>query len=673
MRIPAGRIDGALATTVIAIGCVLYGGGVVAQTPPEPAPAPPSAASAPLPAPAGAPSGADASRKTTAAETGTAPNTPAATLDYLYNRKPQDGSAAKQAAEVSRRMDDRTKAADALGLGNQQDAVAQERFEKYLGTAEISSADLKGYATIMGQVLALLREDKTFDAWKLLRQASAYTAIDAGMSNELANRIEAVWNTGRASQVTDSNNQQLKQQIKESNRNADLMSRTIREEEIRMKRKENEGRTVVNSQKANNGGAPMANADGNTGAGGAGNAANASVSGLEGKLQLTDEYLQTLEARAKIKLNELKFEKLLDASKADFSKYIGTLLSSHRQLHVIVAANFYLKIFNVDQYPVTMANQVNTALEAQRSVTSAVEVFRYKLQRNEIAAATTRLQEAFATSEFHPAILSLERTEKERVAKFTANLGKMQNMIEARDFANLETILNETKGLATDFDSTKPLALVNAVKLESKLRLGKAKLAAQQGDLKAAMEEFQAAAETWPGNPDLQDKAMTFFDTQDVKSQSLVDFDRMFAEGNFRGIFDKQLAFAPAMKDDTKRQEQLKTALEKVKNAEMASEKASAMMMGGDPYGAWETVELAAVDLPDDKKLNKLRADLSGRSAEFVSAVNKARDAEARSDFGFGLTWYVIAQRQYPASHIANEGIERLSKQVLGSSKTSSL
>ena len=591
-----------------------------------------------------------------------------AALDYLYNRKPQDGSAGKQAADVGRHMETKARAAEALGLGKQNDPQAQEGFEKYLGAAEISAAELVRYAAVIGQTTGLLREGKTFDAWKLLHAASKFEAIDAGVSRELANRIEAIWNTGRATQRTETSNQLLQRQIKDSNRNADMMSKSVREEEVRMRRRETEGRRGQTAPKANNGGVPMVNEGGE-----GGGTAAPSVSGLEGKLQLTEQYLQSLEAKARIKLNELKLEKLLDTAKADFESYIGTLSGSRRHLHVVVAADFYRKIFNEGAYPVAMANQVNAALEIQRSVNSAVEVFRYKVQRNEIAAATERLREAFAINEFHPAVLGLERSAKEKVSEFTANLGKLQNLIEARDFASLEVLLRETKNLAADFDTAKPLALVNGVKLESKLRLGKAKLAAQTGDLKAAMEEFQAAAEAWPGNPDLQDKALAFFETQDVKTQSLTEFDRLFAEANYRVIFDKQLAFAPAMKDDTKRQEQLKSVLEKIKNAEMASEKASALVLNGDPFGAWEAIELASKDFPEDGKLNRLRADLSGRSAEFVSAINRARDAEARHESGFSLSWYVNAQRQYPASRIANEAIERLTKQVLGGEKSASL
>jgi hypothetical protein len=139
----------------------------------------------------------------------------------------------------------------------------------------------------------------------------------------------------------------------------------------------------------------------------------------------------------------------------------------------------------------------------------------------------------------------------------------------------------------------------------------------------------------------------------------------MVKEQNDRGIFDHQLEFALAVKGDATREQQLKDALEKVGKAKVAEEKANTLMMNGDVDGAWETVELATKAWPDDMKLNKLLADLSGRSADFVSALNKARDAEAKKELGYSLTWYVNAQNAYPPSQIANEGIDRITKQIL--------
>lgn len=671
MQIRVGKIS--------RVGVILWLGGVVVTTAQDTTPAQlapgaavPSAAAKPVAEPSGA-SGTPPVPAAAAPPLGAPAPSSAATLDYLFNRKPQDGSMAKQGADISRRAEDKSKATEALGLGRQLDAATAARFQSYLGAAEVPLMQLQAYTAEIDKTIGMLRVNNTFSAWKELRQLAMYQSIDAGVSGELANRIEAIWNTGKTSDRMAATNQQLMGEVHKANRNADLLSQSVREEDIRFKRKESEGRKVVatqGGQNNNNNGATAANATNTAGVPTANpTASTVNTSHVTGKLQLTEEYLTSLESRARIKVNELKLEKLLDKSKADFAAYITTLNNTGRSQQVIVAAEFYRKVFDEGDYPVAMANQVNASLEKYRAVKNNVDVFRYKVEKNELVAATERLQDAFVACEFHPSVLSLERSLKEKVAAYTANVSRIQNLIEARDFGTLETTLQETKKIASDFDSAKAMALVNAVKLECKLRLGKAKLSAQQGDLKTAMDEFQAAAEAWPNNPELQDKALTFFETQDVKTQSLTDFDRLFEDGNYRAIFDKQLAFAPAMKDDPKRQERLKTALEAIKNAEMASEKANALMLGGDVFGAWEIIELAAKDLPDDKKLNKLRADYSGRSAEFVSAINKARDAEVRKDIGFSLTWYINAQRQYPASRIANDAIERLSKRVFDGGK----
>jgi hypothetical protein len=598
-----------------------------------------------------------------------------AALDYLFNKKPQEGTAAKQASEVGARMDDRAKAADALGLGRISDPQIKARFETYLGMPEIPATQIRAYLTMRSNLVKLLQTNRTFDAWKELHGLAAYQAIDAAVSGELANRIEAIWNIGKTSARLDNANAALRQDIKSSNRNADVMSSQIRKEEINTRRREIEskqgGANNAGGNNSNNGGVPQAPAQGGSGPSSeTATSALANASTLEGKLQLTEEYLTSLEGKARIKLNEFKAQQLVSQARTDFAQYIGTLFGSGRFDQVIIAADFYRKVFNEGEYPVEMANQVNASLEISRRVQTIVDVFRYKIGRNELAAATDRLQEAFVLSENHSAVLALERTHKERIAGYVAKLDNMLNLIESREFGILESLLGEIKTVALDFDVAKPRALVNAAKLQSQLRLGKAKLAAQTGDSKAAMEEFQAAAEAWPSNPALQDSAGTFFSTHDVKNQSTVEFDRLVQEHNYRGIFEKQLAFAPAIRGDPKREEALKAALLKIKEAEMASEKANVMVMNGDVSGAWETIEMAAKDMPDDQKLNKMRADLSGRTAEFVSALNKAKDAEARNDIGYSLSWYVNAQRAYPASRMANESIERLSKKILSETKS---
>jgi hypothetical protein len=167
------------------------------------------------------------------------------------------------------------------------------------------------------------------------------------------------------------------------------------------------------------------------------------------------------------------------------------------------------------------------------------------------------------------------------------------------------------------------------------------------------------------GNPDLHDSATGFFHSQDLKTQSVTEFDRLVAEQNFRAIFDKQLVFAPAIAGDSQREGELKLALGKVQKAEEASGKANALVLSGDVYGAWEAIQQAVKDWPDDNKLNEQLAGLAGRASDFVVAIDKAREAEARKNIGYSLTWYLNAQHIYPPSLIANEGIGRLSTALL--------
>ncbi len=646
MPIPAKRISGMLFWSLSA----LLGNSIVfAQTP----------AALPPAAPPNTPASVPAATQTGDAHTS---SDTASSLDYLYNHKPQEGSAAKQLSDQNKQVEGKAIAADAAGKQGEEDPKLKSQFNRYLGTLEVPAEELAAYQAEIKKVTDLLDANQIIPAWKELSSMSQYQSIDAGISKELANRIEAVWMTGKTSTHLDQLTDNLKKDLKEAAWNADLMSDSVRKKDLDYQARKNEANRGAGKQAVPppTGGVPQVgqpSADGIE--------TPPDTTQIQGKLQLTEEYLTSLESKAKIKINELKQKNLFVQAKKDFADYITTLLKNGRYTHVVLAADFYRKVFEEGEYPVEMANQVNAALETTRDVASAVDVFRYKLGRKELVGATDNLEEAFVKNELNPSVLGLERTLKEKVATFRQNLDQLQNLMEARDFTGVDALITDLKTSATDFDATKAKAMVNGVKLESQLRLGKAKLAAQQGDQKTAMEEFQAAAETWPGNPDLQDKASTFFNTQDVKNQSTTEFDREIQEQNYRAIFEKQLAFAPAVHGDAKREDQLKDALLKIKNAEVAVEKANLLMMNGDSFGAWEAIELESKELPDDKKINKMLADLSGRSAEFVSSINKARDAEGRNETGFSLTWYVNAQRQYPASRIANEGIDRLSKKLL--------
>ena len=92
----------------------------------------------------------------------------------------------------------------------------------------------------------------------------------------------------------------------------------------------------------------------------------------------------------------------------------------------------------------------------------------------------------------------------------------LKNQLEVRAFEQVDEQIADIQKIAADFDSTKPMALVNGIKLESRLQLGKARLLAQAGQLSDAMTTFQTAAELWPGNPDLNTSSNLFFKSEDT-------------------------------------------------------------------------------------------------------------------------------------------------------------
>jgi hypothetical protein len=656
-------------------------------------------------------------------------------LDYLFNHKAGEGTTMKAGNDVAAAIATKIQAVDVLRTPGLSNPEMKARFETYLSLKEVPQARIDEYFSKMKDVSIALKAGDSFGAWKLLYALGDYTDLDAGISRELAARVETFWNTDRTKNGLEIANAKLQDDAQKAIHNADLDAQDIAETQASQSQKSQKGNNnnnTSNVNQSNTTNSPINNPNADPAA------AEAAVdptlaSNLQGKLEMTGQYLNLLEARAKIKLNEIRENKMSDQDRMDFSDYIKTLYSSHRYYHVIIAADFYRALFNEGDYPqdianqaaagaantartasdaaklniksiglnasgpasainnlsgiasgdtagqgaqaeqpLTIADEVTSAYEINNRVSQAIEVFRYKADKGEIAAAADELQQAFVGNEYHPGLQGLPRDEKEKVGEYLTKIDILRNQLEVRAFEQVDGQIADIQKIATDFDSTKPMALVNGIKLESRLQLGKARLLAQAGQLSDAMSTFQTAAELWPGNPDLNTSSNLFFKSEDNQNQSTGDFDRLVKEQDARQLFERQLEFALAVKGDATREQQLKDALTKVGKAKVAEEKANMLMMNGDVNGAWETIELAQKDWPDDTKLNKLLADLSGRSADFVSALNKARDAESKREFGYSLTWYVAAQSTYPPSTIANEGIDRVSKQILSPQSASS-
>jgi hypothetical protein len=305
------------------------------------------------------------------------------------------------------------------------------------------------------------------------------------------------------------------------------------------------------------------------------------------------------------------------------------------------------------------------ANEAIRDVDEGIESYKFLLEKNELKSATERLFETFMMGEYMPSVRKLSRDDKRRALEFTRKTNELLAALEVNDLTRAEDLIKELSQTARDFDTSKPLAVVETAKTVSAMHLAKAKAAASSGDRTTLETELRAATEIWPRNPALATVSGSIFSQTDVQQQALNDFDRLFAQKNYRQIFDDKVRYIAATAMYPERQEKLKTILDRVQGAETALTRATELAKRGDPAGAWESVERGFSDYPDDPKLNQARADFTTQAAEFVRSVRTAQEMERKQQIGSSLAWYLRALQDYPNSEVARDGIDRISAAIV--------
>lgn len=316
---------------------------------------------------------------------------------------------------------------------------------------------------------------------------------------------------------------------------------------------------------------------------------------------------------------------------------------------------------------VSSLSQIDSlANEAIRDVNEGVEAYKFLLEQGELNSAAERLAETFALGEYMPSVRLLSRADKRRALEFTQKSNELLAALEVNDLTLAEKLVNEISGMARDFNTSKPLAKIETAKTISSMHLAKARNAAVAGDKATLETELRAATEIWPRNPDLASVSGQIFKQTDVQLQSLQELDQLIERGDHRSILRNSAKFTAAAANDPLRQEKLKAILTQMTAIEASLQRAREFQRRGDAVGAWESIELASAQYPDDTEINRLRADLaSGGAATFVQSLNKASELEARREYGPALAWYLDAHRQYPPSKLAQDHIDALAKRIL--------
>jgi hypothetical protein len=544
------------------------------------------------------------------------------------------------------------------------------RFEKYLNSPEATSAEDKQYQAIISEILTRLASGNASKenidyAFRLLTRGSNYS-VDARLCDSLADAVYTVWTAKREQQRLTSANEALWYEIQK------LQAQSAFNDKAVIAGERAGGTHSKTTSPGRNQNQPQQSP------------VEQAAENKQAASQTTNwQTMRHAEVVARQKANTIKRELSEIQAKVEYQALIVQFFLQRRFQHVLMATRFYRAIFtdgdsklNIGDetkqlfvkstgFAPTISTLDTLANEAVRDVREGVQAFDFLLANDELDSASKRLAEAFTVGEYLPDIRALPREKKRKCVAFVHKSNELLAKMEMKDYGGADKLVDELRTLAKDFDATKAKSGIETAKTVARMRLAKARNAALSGDKETLEKELAAATELWPLNPELAEMSQKIFDQGDVQQRALLDLDQLIAQKNFRRIYEDSPRFIAAAALYPKRQKQLQGVLENMKTIEASILRAEEMRRQSNYSGAWESVEKAAMQFPDDSKLNQLRADLTTQAADFVRSLRLAQDLEKRDQLGSALSHYLKAQKIYPASDYAQQGIDRVAKLLL--------
>jgi hypothetical protein len=549
--------------------------------------------------------------------------------------------------------------------------IFQARFEKFLNAPEATSSDENQYRLIMDRMLDLLKPGNASPqnvdaAFRLLPYASRFD-FDARLCDSLGDAVYSVWQAQRNQARLANANESLEDAARKLEWNMQVVT-----EGRRLQTAPNNTQSGRNNTGRQGGGGQAAPQGG-----GAVNPANST------DYQTASYARQLAERLAAIKANQVKKELSELQAKVEFQAMMVQFLMQRRFQHVLLSTRFYRALFTdgdtklnlgkdaTDLFqkstgmPPTVSLVDSMANEMIRDINEGVKAFEFLLEKGELQGATMRLQEVFVTGEYMPVVRLVPREKKRKTLEFAQKSYQLISAIDVRDYTRAESLVADLKRIASDFDDSKPTQAIEVARVQQRGLLAKARDALLNNDKATFEKALTDAAAIWPNSKEFKEASTTLFGQGDVVQKTLLEFDQLQSQKNFRQIWNDKIRFIAAAAVDPARKAALEKVMNDMQTIESSLLRAEEMARQGVFAGAWETLERAWAQFPDDPKLNQLRADMTTRASEFVKVIRNAEELEKREQFGSALAHYLKAQKLYPASDFARGGIDRLVKQVL--------
>jgi len=534
--------------------------------------------------------------------------------------------------------------------------IFRSQFVKYLNDPEETDQASTEYEATLAQIQQLLVPGQTTDAkvdqaWKLLFEAGKFRA-DSRLCNDIAAAVYALWQRQSEQAHLAKANESIRS---EENTLAWNMEQSVGQDDLfaAPTGKDNAARSAMADEQ------------------------------LEREIRLKPDQERLDELEAQSKANSLKLAASELQAKIQFQTMIVQMFFQRRFEQVIIACEFYQAIFGDGDQKLLLGEQIKSMLtsssgidptisvvsalthEAIQNVNDGVDAYHFMMSKGELDGATERLQEAYATGSNLPAIKTLPRSQKELAYAYTQKSNQLLTALDVKDYDGAQKLVDDLQKMATDFDPTKPLAAIQTAQTISRMHLAKAKAAASQNDEKTLETELTAAADIWPRNPDLEKLSVGIFNQADLQQHTLSDLDSLIAQKNYRQIYEDKAKYIAATATEPEKARELSDILEKMEEIELSLVQADRYSQMGDYRGAWECLEINRRNLPEDTKLSEARLGYATEASDFVQTLNTAAQEDKDGDLGSSLSHYLQAFNDYPPSKIAQEGIRKVSAELV--------
>jgi hypothetical protein len=589
-----------------------------------------------------------------------APNTSAAPAD---NAPLADAGTKAEAKSLLPMLDPKseTVAWDGGTWKVENNRLFRSQFVKFLNDPEETDQASTQYEAVLAQIQQLLTPGQATDAnvdqaWKLLFEAAKFRA-DSQLCNDIADAVYAIWQTKSEQTHLATANESIRSEEQTLSWN---MEQSVSQDNL------------------------FASPSGT------GDAARGAMEDeqlkREIRLQPDQDRLALLEAQSKANLVKLEASEL--QAKIQYQTMIAQMFLQRRFEHVIIACDFYQALFGDGDQKLLLGDQIKSMLtsssgidptisvisslthEAMQNVSDGIDAYLYMMKKGELDGATERLQEAYAMGLNLPAVKTLPRSEKELGYEYTQKSNELLDALDVKDYDRAQKLVDDLQKMASDFNPTKPLAVIQTAQTISRMHLAKAKAAASQNDEKTLETELTAAADIWPRNPDLEKLSLGIFNQADLQQHARSDLDSLIAQKNYRQIYADKARYIAATATEPEKAKQLGDILEKMEEINLSLIQADRYAKIGDYRGAWECLEINRRTLPEDTELNEARLNYATQAADFVEMLNTAAQQEKDGNLGSSLSLYLQAYHEYPPSKLAQEGIQKVTTDLVPGIKT---